>query len=59
MYKILPLLVLMLAGCSPQRHQYDSLYRAFIQGCVSSTIESSLVNDGDKLILAAKCTKDK
>lgn len=59
MHKILLLLVLLLAGCSPQRYQYDSLDGAFIQGCVSSTIESSLVNDGDKLILTAKCTKAK
>lgn len=59
MYKLLLLVVLLLIGCGSQYNQYHNIERAFISGCRTSTIESSLVNEGDKLIFSATCTKDK
>lgn len=59
MYKILLVVVLLITGCSVQYSQSDSLSTAFREGCVVNSIESSLVNEGNKLILTATCTKDK
>lgn len=53
------LLILFLAGCSPQGNAFSSATRAFQSGCTYSTMETSLTNDGDKMTITATCTKAK
>lgn len=60
MYKLLLLVVVLLTGCYPAGFsQYSHISDAFKYACTYDSIESSLVNDGNKLILTATCTKDK
>lgn len=53
------LVLLGLAGCSPQYRQYDLTHRAFVQGCSMPSIASELNTEGDTLTMHATCTRDK
>ncbi len=53
------ILITFLAGCSYPYNTFHSATNAFRQACTYSTMETSLANEGDKVILHATCTKAK
>lgn len=53
------LIVLFLAGCSPQGNTFSSAHSAFRMGCEINSIDTNLTSSGDKLTLTATCTKAK
>ena len=53
------LIVLFLAGCSPQGQAFNSSTTAFRSGCVQNTVETNFTSSGDTITLTATCTKAK
>lgn len=53
------LTIMLLAGCSYPYNAFYSATNAFIQACTYASMETSLTNEGDKVILHATCTKAK
>jgi len=53
------LIATILSGCTPTgANQYNALHRAFVQGCIASSIVSSLnPAEGNTLELKATCKK--
>ena len=53
------LIIVFLAGCTPQYTSYNAANRAFIQLCDLNTIESAINTVGTSMTFIATCTKEK